>query len=233
MHLFVEVELKTEQDIVCVQRMAIGKAQAAAQFQGVAEAVRRYLPRLGERRLSLLGEAVDVYQVGHHPPDDFLRGIVRHRDRVESLGLGAQGDDQLAAVPANLRVVEQELFPGFLSRLLQAHRAGPQCRGSQKGRQVSQQTVGHATVSPCFHARWPDLRSVRLSPAREERWPAPSIRERKAPAQTPEGTSTSTRQARNIAGGWPAYCPNSAPVLPRPVRETTESPQPGCTAARG
>ncbi len=96
--LLVEIDPEAEQDVVGIERLAVGEAQPAAQLEAVAAAVVRDRPGPGERRLHLLRATIDVQQVGHGPLQQLPGRSVDDEHRVQGARLGAQGGHQAAAV---------------------------------------------------------------------------------------------------------------------------------------
>src|ERR1700733_3706616 len=71
MDTVVEIHFEGKDHIISVDRMTVGKMQAATDLQSVTKSVRRYTPRLRQSRLGLLREPVDVYQITGHLRDNF------------------------------------------------------------------------------------------------------------------------------------------------------------------
>ena len=108
-HLLVQVDLKREQHIVGVERIAIGETNAAAQRQREPAAIGRDRPRPRQGGFGLLRFAVDMNQVRHRAPDDVPRRTIDRDDGIERSRLGALNDHQLAAGAAHLRTGDQPL----------------------------------------------------------------------------------------------------------------------------
>jgi len=82
MDIFIEVDAKGEENVVGVERMAVGKTQSLAKSERVLKAVRGDFPGFGESGLGELGGAIDMNQVGLHRADDFTRGSVNGDERI-------------------------------------------------------------------------------------------------------------------------------------------------------
>src|SRR5438445_2109825 len=71
MNLFILIHLKGEHHIVGVERVAVGKAQPAAELQSVPASVRRNLPGFFESQLGALRQEIDMNNVGMQAAIDF------------------------------------------------------------------------------------------------------------------------------------------------------------------
>ena len=100
MNFFVEINLESENDVVRVERLSVGKSQATAKKKRVREAVVRNAPGFCEGRLGFLRFAVDVDQIGVHAVNDVLRRGIGGKSRIQRLRLGAQGDGERSAKAA-------------------------------------------------------------------------------------------------------------------------------------
>ena len=85
-----------------------------------------------------LRESIHVDQVRHQAADHGQRGLVTGQYRVESPGLGAQGDDQATAGVAGLAGRHQQIF------------GSKRCREGQPQREQSNAAAGYcvAVVHP-------------------------------------------------------------------------------------
>src|SRR5580704_17651688 len=86
---FVEVNLKTEDDVVRVERLSVGEAQAAAKLQRVLLAVAGNAPGLCQRGFGLQRRAIDMNQIGGEAANDVTRWFVLSESGIQSLWLGA------------------------------------------------------------------------------------------------------------------------------------------------
>src|SRR3954454_22455417 len=63
MHFFIEVDAKSEDNIVGTERLTIGETQPSTKGERVLEPVTRDLPALRQGWSGLLGDRIDVQQV--------------------------------------------------------------------------------------------------------------------------------------------------------------------------
>ena len=75
--IFIEVDAKGEENIVGIERMAVGETQALAQSERVLKTVGGDFPGFGESGFGELRCTVDMDEVGLHCADNFARGSVR------------------------------------------------------------------------------------------------------------------------------------------------------------
>ena len=71
---------------------------------------------MGERRLGLLCDAIDVDQISHHPPDYFTRGHIKRHYWIECLWFRSLTYGQSSPVNAWLDRSDLQLF-AFRRRL--------------------------------------------------------------------------------------------------------------------
>jgi hypothetical protein len=90
--------LHGEGNVLGGERAAVGKRNAVAQLEGDLLAVFRYGPRFRQFGFEVLRMAVGAHQHSAGQVADRKGRIVIDQSRVESLGLGAQAEAQLAAV---------------------------------------------------------------------------------------------------------------------------------------
>jgi hypothetical protein len=89
--------LHGEGNVLGGERAAVGKRNAAAEFESDLPAVFRNFPRLGQFGFEVLRFAVGADQDAARQIADGKRRIVIDQQRIESLRLGAQAEAQLAA----------------------------------------------------------------------------------------------------------------------------------------
>lgn len=94
--MFVEIKAEGKNNVVSIERVAIGEAQALAKSESVAKTVGRNFPGLGESGLRELIGAVDMDKVGLHGGDDFAGRSVGCGEGIESFRLGTEGDNEAA-----------------------------------------------------------------------------------------------------------------------------------------
>src|SRR3989442_8457733 len=82
-NLFVLIYLKCEYHIVGVERVAVGKAQPAAELQSIPAPVRRNLPGFCESRFGALRQAIDMNQVGMQAANNVAGDLVYSQDWIE------------------------------------------------------------------------------------------------------------------------------------------------------
>src|SRR4029077_17713559 len=68
--LFVEIDLKTKDHVISVERLAVREAQSTAKLERILSAVVRHAPGLGQGGLRFLRSAIDVNQVGREALND-------------------------------------------------------------------------------------------------------------------------------------------------------------------
>ncbi len=89
MNLFVEINLKGENNVVCRERLAIGKLQPATEMQRVLLSVARNGPGFRQRRLGFFRFAVDVDQIRSQAADNVSGRSIDGEDRIQRLGFRA------------------------------------------------------------------------------------------------------------------------------------------------
>ena len=99
---FVQVNAKREEDIVGVERFAVGETDAAAKRQRETAAIGRNGPRPRQRWLRLLRFTIEVNQVRRRPREDVLRRGVDGDHWIERSRLGAFDHHQLPARAADI-----------------------------------------------------------------------------------------------------------------------------------
>ena len=98
--LGVHVDLKGEDYVIGIERVAVGKFQSLTQLQFISEAVGGNLPGSRQRRLGFQGCAVDVYEVRHQAVHNIPGRRVGGKNRVQRFGLGTFAIDKPAACPS-------------------------------------------------------------------------------------------------------------------------------------
>src|SRR6266568_7724733 len=94
MNLFILIHLKGEHYIAGVERVAVGKAQPAAELQSVPAPVRRNLPGFCEGRFGALRQAIDMNQVGMQAANDVAGDLVHGQDWIKGFGFGEERDNK-------------------------------------------------------------------------------------------------------------------------------------------
>jgi len=87
MNFFIQVELEGKHHVVCIEWLAVRKADATAQVKRILAAIFGGCPRFCQGRFRPLGYAVDMNQIGLHAVDHLSRRAVDRGHRIESLGL--------------------------------------------------------------------------------------------------------------------------------------------------
>src|SRR6266576_74050 len=97
MDLLILIHLETEDHIVGVGGMAVGKADAMAQFQYVVPSCGRGLPGFGKTGLGLLRVGTDVNQVRKEKSNDLFRRDVHSSDGIQGFWIRVQRGEQASA----------------------------------------------------------------------------------------------------------------------------------------
>src|SRR6266513_4532714 len=99
MDLLILIYLETEDHIVGVEGMAVGKADAMAQFQCVVPSGGRGLPGFGKTGLGLLRVGTDVNQVRKEKSNELFRRDVHSGDGIQVFWIRVQRGQQASAAP--------------------------------------------------------------------------------------------------------------------------------------
>ena len=99
-HGFIQIRAESENDIVGIHGMAVGKAQPAPELQDILSTIARYGPGFSHAGLGFERTAIDGDQVRHHAANHIARRHVEGGYRIQRLRLGAFQYDQGAPIIA-------------------------------------------------------------------------------------------------------------------------------------
>ena len=147
-HFLVQVDLKREQHIVGIERIAIRETNPAAERQREPAAIGRRRPRFRQRRFELLRFPIDVNQVGGRTANHIPRWTIDCRDGIERSRFSPLDYYDLPAPPPHLSAGDEPIDRS--GGLLRARRPPPtDCPPGRQG-QSGVQTV--ASCSSEHHA---------------------------------------------------------------------------------
>ena len=101
MHIFIEIDPKSEEHIIRIERLPVRKFQSPPEHDCVRQAVWRDLPGLGQCRFRLLRRAVNMDEVGLHYANHFAGSRISGDQGIQSLRFAAERYDQAPSCPAH------------------------------------------------------------------------------------------------------------------------------------